>query len=271
MHNEAPESIRQVLYGGTIAFLFLAGLVIFFLVMFMKRKTRNLLEKQQMHTAFSETLLQAQLEIREQTLKSISQEIHDNIGQVLTLAKLNLGTMETAEPVIREKLLITRQLVAKAIVDLRDLSRSFNTDHIAAIGFQAAIEYELGLIQKTAGITTSLSVSGEPFRINPQKELILFRIVQEVFNNAMKHAEAGSIKIALSFHDDKLELCIKDNGKGFQVDATISGKQGLAGLGLRNIQNRAKLIGAEFDLVSQPGAGTTVTIHLDAQPVGSVS
>jgi len=266
-----PNDFRFFLITFIIVFFLLGLFIVLLATLYSKKQQKNKIEKMRMQSEYSEALLNAQIEIQENTLRNISQEIHDNIGQVLTLAKLNLGTMETAEPVIREKLLITRQLVAKAIVDLRDLSRSFNTDHIAAIGFQAAIEYELGLIQKTAGITTSLSVSGEPFRINPQKELILFRIVQEVFNNAMKHAEAGSIKIALSFHNDKLELCIKDNGKGFQVDATISGKQGLAGLGLRNIQNRAKLIGAEFDLVSQPGAGTTVTIHLDAQPVGSVS
>lgn len=266
-----PNDFRFYLITFLIVFFLLGLFIVLLATLYSKKQQKNKIEKMRMQSEYSEALLNAQIEIQENTLKNISQEIHDNIGQVLTLAKLNLGTMATTEPVIQEKLLITKQLVAKAIVDLRDLSRSFNTDHIAAIGFQAAIEYELGLIQKTAGIATSLSVSGEPFRINPQKELILFRIVQEVFNNAMKHAEAGSIRIALSFQDDKLELCIKDNGKGFQLAETLPGKKGLAGLGLRNIQNRAKLIGAEFDLVSQPGAGTTVSIRLDAQPVDKVS
>ena len=95
MHQteEVSEGLKQVLYGGTIAFLVLAGFVIFFLVMYMRRKTKNMLEKQQMKSEFSQTLLQTQLEIQEQTLKNISQEIHDNIGQALSLAKLNLNTM----------------------------------------------------------------------------------------------------------------------------------------------------------------------------------
>jgi len=95
MHTEEiSESIRQIIYEGTLVFLVLAGFVIFFLVMYMRRKTKNILEKEQMRSQFQRELLQSQLEIQEQTLKTISQEIHDNIGQVLSLAKLNLNTME---------------------------------------------------------------------------------------------------------------------------------------------------------------------------------
>src|SRR5258707_492308 len=98
MHGEeASESLKQIIFGGTIAFLVLAGFVIFFLLSYMRRKGRNILEQGQLKVEFQETLLQTQLEIQEQTLKNISQEIHDNVGQVLSLAKLNLNTMDIAK------------------------------------------------------------------------------------------------------------------------------------------------------------------------------
>jgi len=139
MHEteEASESLKQVLYGGTIAFLVLAGFVIFFLIMYMRRKTKNILEKQQMQSQFSQTLLQTQLEIQEQTLKNISQEIHDNIGQALSLAKLNLNTMPPInDEALQQKILNSKELVSKAITDLRDLSRSLDTDYVQEMGLQ---------------------------------------------------------------------------------------------------------------------------------------
>jgi signal transduction histidine kinase len=96
---------------------------------------------------FQQTLLQSQLEIQEQTLKNISQEIHDNIGQALTLVKLNLNTMDfDLNEQSNQKIITSKELISKAINDLRDLSRSLNTDIIADLGLQNAIEQELILV-----------------------------------------------------------------------------------------------------------------------------
>ena len=262
-----PNDFRFYLITFLIVFFLLGLFIVLLATLYSKKQQKNKMEKMRMQSEYSEALLHAQIEIQENTLKNISQEIHDNIGQVLTLAKLNLGTMTSAEPNLQDKLQITKQLVGQAIIDLRDLSRSFNTDHIAAIGFQAAIEYELGLIHRSAGIETSLNANGQAFRVEPQKELILFRIVQEALNNTLKHAAARSIKVEILFHQGKLHLLIKDDGKGFIVNEARQDGSKSGGLGLRNMQNRAKLIGAAYEWKSQPGAGTTVTISLDAQPL----
>ena len=261
MHGEeATESLRQIIFGGTLAFLVLAGFVIFFLVMYVRRKTKNILEKQQLQSKFSETLLQSQLEIQEQTFKNISQEIHDNIGQALTLAKLNLNTMPSVSGEQQEKITTTKELVSKAIGDLRDLSRSLNTDYIADMGLQKAMEYELSLISKSSGMKTNLQTKGEPFRMGKQKELILFRIVQETLNNIIKHAAANTINAAIDYVSNQLELSIADNGRGFEMPAGEN--ENNSGLGIRNMHNRAKLIGASFSINSVPGNGTEVKIVL---------
>src|SRR5690606_6033411 len=122
-----------------------------------------------------------QLEIQEQTLKNISQEIHDNIGQALTLAKLNLNAVMAEDTQLQEKILNSKELVSKAITDLRDLSHSLDTDYVLEMGLQRSIEYELELIRKTGIVRTDLHVEGNLQRLERQKELILFRIVQESF------------------------------------------------------------------------------------------
>ena len=120
----------------------------------MQKQNDMLLNEQKIKSDFQQTLLQTQLEIQEQTLKTISEEIHDNIGQALSLAKLKLNTVDfTKQEQLIEKITDSKNLVSKAIQDLRDLSRSLNTDNIAAMGLIRAIEYELELFRKSGYIT----------------------------------------------------------------------------------------------------------------------
>ncbi len=215
-----------------------------------------------MKNEFQQTLLQTQLEIQEQTLKTISEEIHDNVGQVLSLAKLNLNTMDISKTAqLQGKIDSALAQVSKAINDLRDLSKSFNTDNISAIGLVRAVEYELDMIKKTGLHKTGFNVEGKIKRLEPQKELILFRIVQETLHNIIKHAGASSIWISARYTENDLELEINDNGKGFDTAAAGDQDTG-SGLGIRNMNNRARLIGAEFNLSSIKDEGTSVAIVL---------
>lgn len=248
--------------GASTFFIFLFLLFALFYMKVKQKQNEMLLKEQRLHSQFSQTLLQSQLEIQEQTFKNISQEIHDNIGQALTLAKLNLNTMPAASEEQQQKITTTKELVSKAIVDLRDLSRSLNTDYIADMGLLRALEYELSVVHKSSGIKTELETAGEPFRLEQQKELILFRIVQEALNNTIKHAGATLVKAVIHFKPDELELLITDDGNGFTMPADQKDGNTSAGLGLRNMQNRATLIGAGFSLLSTPGKGTEVKIIL---------
>lgn len=253
---------RTLVIALTGLFLLLGLFVLIFFAVYKKNQNRKELEIENLNRA----ILQTQLEIQEQTLKNISQEIHDNIGQALTLAKLNLNTMPAANDEQQQKITTTKELVSKAIVDLRDLSRSLNTDYILDMGLPKAVEYELGLISKAAAVTTNLHVNGEPFRPERQKELILFRIVQEVLNNIVKHAEAKNISAGIDYNDNNLELSITDDGKGFETEQVQQDAEAGTGLGLRNMQSRAKLIGAVFSISSADGKGTTVKIRLPKTP-----
>ena len=262
MPEEKPEIIKIVIVGS-IVFGIVALFIISFIFLYSKRHNRFITEKREMASQFSQTLLQTQLEIQEQTLKNISQEIHDNIGQALSLAKLNLNTMPPInDEALQQKILNSKELVSKAITDLRDLSRSLDTDYIQEMGLQRVIEYEMEIIRKTGTVETNMVVEGSLFRVEKHKELILFRIVQETLNNILKHANAKSIHVNIDYSATDFTLIIKDDGKGVNLDPLGEKKNNNFGLGIRNMHSRAKLIGADFSLTSQPGKGTEVKIVL---------
>lgn len=255
-----PDSVKYYFISFIIAFLLLGIFILLLAILYSKRQQKNKREKIKMQSQFQQELLRTQLEIQEQTLKTISQEIHDNIGQVLSLAKLNLNTIDiTEQDELKEKIKDSKLLVSKAIQDLRDLSKSMNTDNIEAIGLIRAIEYEMEMIRK-AGFSGELNIEGKTVRLDPQKELILFRIVQEVLNNIIKHAEADGIIVTVVYEEKEIKLNVKDNGKGFDLAPLNESSDSGYGLGIRNMHNRAKLIGADFKINSSSGNGTEICL-----------
>lgn len=261
MFQEDKINFPLILIIGTLTFIVLAVSVF---ILFRGYQSR-VLKHQQEKGKFQQILLQTQLEIQEQTLKTISQEIHDNIGQTLSLAKLNLALEDEQQNGNNIKVASSHQLISKAIQDLRDLSRSLHTDYVAEMGLIRSIEYELEMISKTGVIKTNLQVEGQQRKLDKQKELILFRIVQECLNNIIKHAEADKLLVTANYQPQELLITINDNGKG--VDLSLLNEQGNAGfgLGIRNMDNRAKLIGADFSMTSTLGSGTTVKIKLPVE------
>ncbi len=249
-------SINSSLY---VLFVFLL-LVFFFILSFIVRYRKRIKEKQLLQTQFSQALLQTQIEIQEQTLKTISQEIHDNVGQVLSLAKLNLGTFEDSESAYNQtKINDTKQLVSKAINDLRDLSSSLNGDKIADLGLRDAIENELKIISNTGQFATELKITGEFYKLAAQNEMVIFRIVQESLNNAIKHSKAKHITVQIDYNKAFCKIAVMDDGKGFDALRLESTK---TGVGLHNMKSRATLIGAQFLIEASINNGTKVFIEL---------
>lgn len=248
---------------GTLFTLLIIAFIIIFIVIYQKRYQGFIKEKEDLQTGFQQILLESQLEIQEQTLQTISQEIHDNIGQVLSLAKLNLGTMDIHKPdQLQQKIDDSKGLIGKAIQDLRDISKSLNTDYVSEMGLVQAIGYELEMIRKSGAFTANLKTEGLPVKLEAQKELIIFRIIQELINNIIKHAKASTILIQLTYKPDTFSISVNDNGTGFDLTPLNAGENSKFGLGIRNIHKRAQLIGAHFSIASTLGAGTTVTLLL---------
>jgi signal transduction histidine kinase len=254
MLNQEKRSQQTIVF-----FLFIIlGLTIMLLAAlywFYKVKSK---EKMRVH---QQELLHARLEIQEQTYRDISQELHDNIGQVLSLVKLNINVDDNDDPdCVKEKLTESRGLLTKAIQDLRDISKTLNTDFINEIGLAKAIDQQLQLLKRTGLYATELFVKGDNHNFEPERELIIFRIVQELLNNIVKHAGADKIVVSINHEAEKSIISVQDNGKGFNIQTQRSSPD--KGLGLRNIHNRLKMIKGAVSFRSEPKKGTTATIEI---------
>ena len=255
------EKIIIIIVAVTALILFFGFIIILYALAYQKRKNRYFKEKQEMETKFQAAILETQIEIQEQTLKNIAQEIHDNIGQVLILAKLNLNTFPPiTDTDTASKVNDTKQLVSKAINDLRDLSRSLHGEKITELGLQESIVNELRILQNTGLYQTRLHLSGSKYRMPPQKEMVLFRIVQESVNNAIKHAHAKNIEISLLYEPSVFRLVVADDGNGFD-ESLLKGTD--TGIGLKNMKNRAVLIGGTFSINSSPGNGASIKVEIE--------
>lgn len=244
-------------------FLFLVGIGIILLVLvYQKKRVLHLTEKKDLQAKFSQTLLQSQLEIQEQTLQHIGHELHDNLGQVASLIKINLTTLPLDDAArAKEKIENTRTLARQLISDLKALSVSLGADRISQSGLVKAIETEVDRLNQTGQFSARLVQEETLPAMNGDKATILFRMVQEALNNSVKHGSAREIVVLLKATENLFTLAIKDDGVGFDKDQTINKE----GAGLRNLQNRARLINAQLAIDSTPGNGTTVTIELPLQ------
>jgi signal transduction histidine kinase len=252
MFSSEKEVYYTVIFVGVFALVLIATIVTT-AILYFNRKKQNQREREQ----FQQELLRAQLEIKEQTLKNIGQEIHDNIGQTLSLAKLNLNTLGQHD-ISSGKVEQSRELIGKAIQDLRALSKVLNTDTLLQGGLQKAIAFELSLLERTGLYQTELTTIGSVYPLRSQEELILFRIVQESLSNIIKHAGATSIWVTMKYLPLMFSLQVRDNGHGLQQGEMD--QEG--GSGLKNMENRAALIGASFQVESSSQSGVCISITL---------
>ncbi len=254
------EDILISIVVASVFFILIGSFLLLIVFVFLRRQRKNKEEKEEMKNRFEQTLLKTQLEIQEQAFTYISQEIHDNIGQILSLARLNLNTFGSVVP--EEKFNQTDDLLGKAIKDLRDLSHNLQNNRIHHIGIVESIRQLLLSLEKTGQFHTSFSTSDNFHILDANTDIILYRMVQEMINNIIKHAAANRIDIAITTSPDVTTICIRDNGIGF--DTTLL-QQDRPGIGLQNIINRAKMINAIVDVNSAPGNGTVITLSIKSK------
>lgn len=242
------ESLYYIAVVASFVFFSLTVFIIYISVFHNKKKS-----------VFRQELAKAQLEIKEQTLRDIAYELHDNLGQVASLIKINLNTLQLSDyEKSTQKIEDTKELVRQLILDLKSLSISLNSDRVVQLGFFKIVEQEVERLNKLGQLRVELTQEGPAPIINSNTTVILYRMVQELLNNILKHSAASQVTISLVASKNYFTLVIFDNGTGF--DLTEKLKSG--GSGLLNLQGRAKLIGADLSIKSTPGEGTQVRIEL---------
>jgi len=262
------QEIYVVILTGIALALFLVGFIVTMLFLYQRRQHRQQQQLVRMKDQYEQEVLRSQLEIQEATFKTIAQELHDNIRQVLSVVKLSLSVLPLEKDhQAYDSVQASRQMLNKVIADMADLTKSLHTDRISQIGLAEAIRFDLDSLKRTGLLDVEFSVSGPEYPFDEQKSIFLFRMFQEMLNNILKHSKATRIIVAVIYsEDDKFVLQVEDNGVGFDPAKKQTQTSSSSGIGLKSMRNRAHLIGAQIFIESTPGKGSTVKVELPLEP-----
>lgn len=263
MGNSSNYEIVLVV-TGTIVILLMALFSMSFIFFYHRRQRETVKEKRLLEETYQRELFQSQLEIQNQTLQQIAEALHDNIGQLLTVAVMRLNALEEEidQPDAQQSVQQTRELIRTIIAEVRTLSKTLDLDTVQRFGLLPSLTLELERIQRTGRIQTQLTTTGDAYSLGEQAEIVLLRMAQESLNNALKHARARTLTVSADYLPNAFLLTIADDGQGFDQEDLAARSLGQAGAGLGNLYRRAGLLGGTCTIVSHAGAGTCVEIRL---------
>jgi signal transduction histidine kinase len=256
---QQTEIITFTIFVTLILVIFVVGTVLFVL-QYRKRKIEHENEKTMITEIHAKELLFTQLEIQLQTMQHIGREIHDNVGQKLTLASLYTQQLayENKAPQVTEKIENISAIINDSLHELRSLSKSLTDDVIAQNDLVMLLNAECVKVNALQKCVVAFSFN-QPIiaNISYQNKNILLRVVQEFLQNSIKHANCNSIKITLDKQPNLLLLHLADDGIGFDVNNVKSN-----GIGLSNMQKRIKLVGGKYNFYSSVGKGTSLNLEI---------
>ncbi len=241
---------------STLFLLIIVGFFIAFISQYQKRQKENELEQIRLKENFNQELLNTQLELKEQVFKQISQEIHDNIGQSLTVAKMQLNYISNDAD--KEKAKTAKELITRALQDLRDLSKSLNGNYILREGFEASIQREAAYIGNAGKLSCNVRGHYPEGFIDSNSEIILFRCVQECLSNAVKYSNGTEIVIEMAGGKESFSLEVRDNGDGMPDNWREN-----QGIGMESLSKRVGVLYGELKIDSKRGEGTRICINLN--------
>jgi len=254
------ELLITIILFNLFFVLFVVAIVVY-IKKYKERKREYLNEIKITNEIHQKELLTTQLEIQQATMQQIGRELHDNIGQKLTLVSLYTQQLVHENKVPQENKRIEQiyQIINSSLQDLRSLSKNLTNDNISENEIVTLIQEEVNNINALKKCRVAFSHNSEGIILEFVKKNVLLRITQEFLQNSLKHANCNNIIIRLySSPEIFLTLSIEDDGAGFDYNKLTSD-----GIGLKNMKKRAEIIGGKFNLESKPGFGTTLTVILN--------
>jgi signal transduction histidine kinase len=238
-------------------------LIISFVFIFYRHKTKKdkIIADQKIKQLEEEKKLlaaKAIVEGQEEERKRIAKDLHDGLGVLLSAAKMQFSTIKDKSP--ENTLLIKKatKLLEQASGDVRKISHNMMPGLLTKFGFFEAVEELFDQINDTKELNANIKIDGETFRLPENLEIMLYRMIQEMVNNTMKHAEASNISLILRLVPNKLNIQYSDNGKGFNVEEKLKIKS----MGLTGIQSRVSFLNGNMSLESSAGKGVAYYIEI---------
>jgi len=251
---------KILIVGGAAIFSLLVFFIITFIVLYQRRFYKYLREKQDLQNSFQREILKTQLETQEETFHQIGEEIHDNIGQLLSSTKMLLGLTERNLSSVPDPLRTAQETLGKAIGELRALSKSLNKEWLHQFNLIQNLETEIERVNSANVLKLDLHTNVKQLPLSPEGQVMLFRIIQEALHNGIKHANAKTIRISIELNS-AIKVSIADDGSGIQ-----NSNDEFQGVGIINMKHRTILLGGTIEWHSSKNSGTEVRIELPVQP-----
>ncbi len=217
-----------------------------------QQQLKELAQAQQLNSAM------AMLQGEEKERKRIAQELHDGLGGILAEIKMSLSTINIDDKKSNDEITRVQEQVDYSLVELRRIARNMMPASLLKFGLETSLK-DLCHLHKSQNLQVEHQFFQVSDTINEEKQLLIYRIVQELFSNAIKHAKASLILLQCSQNVDTFLLTFEDNGKGFDENLLAEKK----GMGYLNIQNRVTFLNGSVEITSAINRGTTINIELD--------
>ncbi|HEY9363856.1 MAG TPA: histidine kinase [Chitinophagaceae bacterium] len=263
-----PSGISLVLFLGTLGMLVLTIGLILFIIFHQRKVIRYQTKLQQMEYEQQKVLLNASIRLQEEERQRIAADLHDDAGPLLATARLylneNLVNQDKSSQL--QAIYQARQILDDTIQLIRNISHSLMPPTLKNFGLESAVNDLFQKISGSGSINASSRFHDYKERLKPEKELIVFRVIQELINNILKHSSSSFIHLTQNSHGDKFFLRMHHDGRGIvQSDFDKLNKSNI-GLGLKNISSRLKVVHGSINFekdVSQTYYKVTIEIPKD--------
>ncbi|MBI4301111.1 MAG: PAS domain S-box protein [Chloroflexi bacterium] len=203
---------------------------------------------------------------QEDERRRIARELHDDTAQTLVILSRHLDLLSAGKkrpsPDLRTQLEELRELANNSLEGVRRFSQDLRPSLLDDLGLIPALEWLGDRVRELTNVAPYIEITGEKRRLPPEVELALFRIVQEALNNIAKHAQATEVVVSVSLGEDRVNITVSDNGRGFEIPSNWVEGAAEGRLGLLGMRERAQLVGGFLTIESAQGKGTTISVEV---------
>jgi signal transduction histidine kinase len=267
MPQSETLQVYLIIAVGVVAMLLMAGSIILFVLYYQKRMVQEQFKRQQLELDYQKKMMEAALESQENERRRVAGDLHDSIGAMLSTIRVSLITQAKRANADVDSITESKKMLDDTIESVRRISRDLMPSTLEKFGLAQAVKEMCERFQSTAALPITYMEEGDLQPISKKRELMIFRIIQEIINNALKHAHATSISVAFSSDEKYLTVIVQDNGIGFDVEEHKNDKRLGKGLGLFNIENRARLVSADVEFHSAPQQGTRIVLNIPYEKI----
>jgi len=259
-HLLLEQEMSKKRYYIILSFIIIGFIILFGVLIYSRYRHKQKIAFEKAMAEEQNLRFNAVIEAEEKERKRIAEDLHDSLGQMLSTIKLNMSSIEEdisfsdteAESILKTAV----SILDDSCNELRNISHNIMPSALIKFGLKHALDELIGKINKASVINIHVNIHGFEERIQETHEIALYRIIQEVLNNIIKHAEASNVFINLKKENNELSLQVVEDGKGFNISRLDKSE----GLGWKNIKSRISMMSGRLNIISQIGKGSEINI-----------